>query len=251
MDHQIDLRIEEIQQRLSIHAFVRILQTFSKVLLVTELARYEESSTWTIVDLHHSTPTVSIAPQNLNAQAITTMRVTMNRLANLSAGQVPDDPWTGQEIDAYSNFADVLANQPVQISLQLGDTHTTVNSQVRAILESLSPSYAFTEQGSVEGRLESIMVHNNRECGLWDSLSGRKITCQFSPDLIATIGGHINKRVMIEGTLHYTRGVVTQVEVRTIIALPELPQEQSLYGVGEHWFPEDIGSELKELWMRE
>jgi hypothetical protein len=103
----------------------------------------------------------------------------------------------------------------------------------------------------MEGRLESITVHDVRECGLWDALSGKRIPCRFPSNLIETMGANINKRVVVEGELHYTRGEITMVDVETIAALPDGLPEQSWYGIGRDWFPEDMDSELKELWTRE
>jgi len=60
--------------------------------------------------------------------------------------------------------------------------------------------------GTIEGRLESVTVHNRRAFNVYDDLTGQRIECHFGRRIeVEAIAAAVEKRVGVTGELRYRR----------------------------------------------
>jgi len=72
----------------------------------------------------------------------------------------------------------------------------------------------YSGKGSVVGRLETITVHKANEFRVWDEVSGRPVSCFFSPEMLERVKGALTHRVLVHGIVRRNhRGVATAVSV--------------------------------------
>jgi len=62
----------------------------------------------------------------------------------------------------------------------------------------------YTDYGSVEGRLEGVIVHGDRYFNVYDDLTGQRIRCYFATRLeVREVADALEKRVAVYGQINY------------------------------------------------
>jgi hypothetical protein len=95
---------------------------------------------------------------------------------------------------------------------------------------------AVSSLGAIEGRLESISVHNNRRSfSIYDLLTGQRIICYFGRRITAEkIGAAVERRVSVYGEIRYrSNGSIISVDAQDIEVLQredELPPPETARG---------------------
>jgi len=125
--------------------------------------------------------------------------------------------------------------------------HLTIQSAI-AIEQLLGASHhAF---GSVEGMLETISIHGGPKFVVYHHISKKGITCNVPPDMIESATGHMGRRVVVMGLVHYNaKGEPTRVEadeVRVLRKENELPSTEHLTGSE----PDLTGAMSSEQYLR-
>jgi hypothetical protein len=94
----------------------------------------------------------------------------------------------------------------------------------------------YTAHGSVEGRLESINVHGRPTFGVYDFIEGRRVKCDFSPDVLEHVKEALGRRVLVYGLVRFNESgrpvSVRQIqEIRLFRGAEQLPQAADIIGI--------------------
>jgi len=89
--------------------------------------------------------------------------------------------------------------------------------------------------GSVEGRLETITVHNKAKVAIYDFLRNKAITCFIPEDMLETAKSALGNRVYVFGLISYGKeGIPRNIKVEEIRIFPdnnELPTANDVCGI--------------------
>ncbi len=89
--------------------------------------------------------------------------------------------------------------------------------------------------GTVEGRLEGINIHGARVFAVYDPITDNRVECHFHPEQLGDVGASIGKRVIVTGSVRYSRlgrPLSLQVlEFRRLREQDELPQARDVEGL--------------------
>ncbi len=90
--------------------------------------------------------------------------------------------------------------------------------------------------GTIEGRLETVSVHERRYFNVYDDLTGERIECRFGGDLeLADVGRAVGRRVAVTGKITYrASGEIVMVEAEQFYVFPEpesLPSAEDVRGL--------------------
>src|SRR5207248_1217062 len=101
--------------------------------------------------------------------------------------------------------------------------------------------------GDVAGALEMINLHNEPRFAVFTTLRGRKVTCNFSPDMKSAVIAALDHYVRVAGRLHYKHWnpYPHEVDVKEIEIYPEereLPEITTLAGIN----PDIVGDQSPE-----
>jgi hypothetical protein len=103
----------------------------------------------------------------------------------------------------------------------------TVSQRVAANVDALLPP-PHEELGSVEGTLETLSIHEGNLFAIWDSVTGKRVECHISPEMLTEAHAAFGKRVSVSGRIRYSGlGRPASIRVEEIYVFPsrsELPQ---------------------------
>jgi hypothetical protein len=134
---------------------------------------------------------------------------------------------------------------------ELIDEHraVSVGPQAAKNLTELLPTRR-TDEGSVEGTLETISVHKNRKLVIYDSLTGKGVTCLIeNDDLFQLATASLGKKVIVSGKVFYNvKDEPLRIAVRSIRVLgtKRLPTVAEITGSD----PEFTGSLTTDEYIR-
>src|SRR5487761_1821994 len=112
-----------------------------------------------------------------------------------------------------------------------------LTAQLKANVTKVLGSRRFVESiGTVEGRLETVSVHERSYFNVYDDLTGERIECHFSSDLTPPeVGRWVGRRVAVTGTIRYrTTGEIVSVQADELYVFPEpesLPSATDVLGI--------------------
>lgn len=94
---------------------------------------------------------------------------------------------------------------------------------------------AYSDQGSVEGRLKTVSVAGGFRVVVYEPVFNRAVRCDIPEDLMPRALDLFGRRVEVYGTVHYRRnGIVARVAVEEIVPFPEedeLPSYEDVRGI--------------------
>jgi hypothetical protein len=106
------------------------------------------------------------------------------------------------------------------------------------------------EEGSVEGTLETVSVHKNKKFIIYDSLTGKGVTCLINDDeLLKLATNSLGKKVFVAGKVFFNiKDEPVRIEVRTlrVLGVKKLPTVSEITGSD----PEFTGSLTTDEYIR-
>jgi nitrogen regulatory protein PII-like uncharacterized protein len=125
----------------------------------------------------------------------------------------------------------------------------SVSEQAARTLSELLPAQR-AEEGAVEGALETISVHKKKKLVIYDSLTGKGVTCLINKDdLFDIAAASLGKKVIVAGKVFYNvKDEPLRIQVRSIRVLgtKRLPTVAELTGSD----PEFTGSLTTDEYIR-
>ena len=268
--HKLTIDIEPAkagEKHVSLGDFIFQLDAFKKILSSTESMVSGKSALikWKVADLRHSSPAqVALRPSHDQPEEHTeiidkTVESVLHNLKTLPGENPPK--MTPEALKAYQTFGEKVEkgilkvkvgnNRDEDIAYENYATVVEVSTGInRAIDTLLSPEVKAI--GVVEGRLEYMDIHGNRNlfC-IYPAIGPDKIICSFPSDKIEEARQALNRKTRVWGELTYPAGsnFPKSVKVETIELLPEddeLPSLKDLRGIA----PDITGDLSSEEFVR-
>lgn len=243
-----NLTVEIDAEALTLGRFQQLAQALSG--LVSEVGnevgqRHRNPVRWVIVDVHHSNVTLELSPERTRedvppdlpdrvADAIASGMAVIEERAErppyfsdraLERAKQLSDP-VGAELRAV-RFRRERAGKPVE--------RVTVTRQLAANVDELiGPKVE--SFGTIEGRLEGIVVHDRRTFFVWETLTNRRVECSFGDrialdEVLAAFG----RRVATRGIVRKRKtGEPLNIEANELYVFPaedELPGLDDVQGI--------------------
>jgi hypothetical protein len=150
--------------------------------------------------------------------------------------QAPDRPpyFSDQALDQAARLV-ALRQEVGSLGVRNGKVGSLITDTFRQHVDSLLGVHYY-EDGSIEGRLEAVNVHDRSRFSVYDVLTRRPIKCNFGDRIsIDQIAGALKKRVMVSGRIAYrANGVpisVTADELAVFPADDQLPRAADVRGL--------------------
>ncbi len=246
---QTSLSVEIDAQDLTIGRFHQL--TGSLTGLIREVADSVEAKghevvRWVIADVHHSNITLDLAPQRTRDDVSPDLpdRITDAIASGMAAIQA--------RAERPPHFSDAALERAKELANSVGDEVRAVRIRAKNREGNARVDVSVTKQlvanvdeiigaqvesfGTVEGRMEGLIVHDRRRFYVWDSLTNRRVECQFGTrveldEILAAFG----KRVGVRGVIRRRKtGEKVSVEVAELRVFPpesELPSVADIRGI--------------------
>ncbi len=156
-------------------------------------------------------------------------------LATVEASAERPEHFTDRALELSQDIAERSAEiGPVRVTdgdVSTPITPTGVGQHVSQLLGS-----RYTDYGSVEGRLEGVIVHGERYFNVYDELSGRRIRCYFATRIpVRKVADALEHRVAVYGQINYrASGDVATMLAEELIVFPSrdlLPTPDDVRGI--------------------
>ena len=134
------------------------------------------------------------------------------------------------------DLAALIGDELPRIGVRNGAGQTDITNALATHVDTILNQATLTVIGLVEGRLESLTVHQRRVFSVYDLLTGGRIECSFGHRIpLETILGAMERRVRVHGEIRYRdTGEVIGMVAETLQVLPEdsdLPSAADVYGI--------------------
>ncbi len=241
MKNGLILSLQELHHVLVLEDLFGTLEAISKLLHSVERYGRERGSsgtTWRVVSLHHSVPTVVLAPDPVTEIAVDAIRFVTGTLQRLETGKSPDRPLTKPEEDSLGRLAGYASRYRMSLSGE-GLGEVVVTHQTQASLDALK-HVATDEYGAVEGHLEMVTIRGRMEGSLYDDLTGNRVRCIFDEAMLKELLVLFGQHVVAEGQITSVAGRVDSLRIERLRPLNK-SQDISLdayFGMGRDWFDE-------------
>ncbi|MCL2503360.1 MAG: hypothetical protein FWE94_01935 [Coriobacteriia bacterium] len=119
------------------------------------------------------------------------------------------------------------------VSLRFGENSQLELSDTIAANIAKALEISVSSLGSIEGTLEMLSLHGGFNCNIYDDLTGKRIGCTYSKELLDNVHAAFGKRVSAYGTINYTSDKgVTRLKISSIriIGCGELPDWGDMRG---------------------
>ena len=155
-------------------------------------------------------------------------------VAELEEGPERPEYFSDHALDQAARLV-ALRQDVGTLGVRNGKLGSSITDNFRQHVDSLLGIQSY-EDGSIEGTLEAVNVHDRSRFNVYDVLTGRSIRCNFGDRIpLDQIAGALKKRVIVFGRIAYrANGVpisVTADELGVFPADGELPRAADVRGL--------------------
>lgn len=255
MNHQLTMALEEVQRLLTLEDLSGTLGALSSLLRAVERHAREQGpagTTWRVVSLHHSVPTVVVAPDPATNTAAEAVQFVISTLRRLEEGERLDWPLTQPEEEALNRFASYAAHYRIHLQGE-GLDDVVITTQTQKSLSQLRQG-ATREHGTVEGRLEMVTIRGRMECSVYDVVTGHRVRCVFDDAMLKDLLACFGQQVVAEGEIVVQAGRVEMLQLERL--RPTIPSQDisldTYFGIGQDWFDKvSAGDLVHRVWGHE
>jgi hypothetical protein len=152
----------------------------------------------------------------------------------LHGGAERPEFYTDRVLEAARDFAS-LADDDVPIRVGDAAGAITITPVMKLHIEQLLVAPIIVT-GTVEGKLESVTVHDKRVFNIFDPLTRQRIECHFAHRIkVEEIARAIERRVSVTGEIHYREsGEIARVKAEQLSVTPldaDLPTADDVRGI--------------------
>jgi hypothetical protein len=206
---------------------------------------------WLIHDLHHSTPTVVLQSADPTPAAAAVAK----RVYNLGRRQMQREsvPLSDEEERALRSLVEFSPRVEMFVTVT-GEPEPVSLVAAAETLTRAAPAHDTEAWGTVDGTLESVTIHQRRECSIWTTTTDRRVRVAFDETMVERIASLFGQRVRVRGRVRYRGSDPVQVDLEEIEAATEFSDAplMSLYGRGRSWFGRTPSGELtRTLWVHD
>ena len=139
-----------------------------------------------------------------------------------------------KHLRAMSEVAEGSKGLPTPVRIWVERKPVQVNAEIaRVIREDWRAAYS--DFGTVEGRLRTIQEAGRLQLLLRDDMMGQTVKCYFPEEMLADAFASFRRRVEVTGLIHYRRnGTPISIEAAKIEPLPDdndLPSPEAVRGI--------------------
>ncbi|GEM_PF-2283000 len=182
------------------------------------ITRDKSPRRWIISGLHASAPTVNIRPILGDTESVDAIA---RGIAIVTAGAIePPRYFTEAALDDLRRMNRLFSGRDraraIIVSLNATET-ATIREDIREKADKILAE-TYQNLGSIEGDLEAINLHGASTFTVWDRVSLAPVRCYFPKDhkWINRVKELLEKRVLVQGTIHYFRNgvprAITKIE---------------------------------------
>ena len=169
--------------------------------------------------------------------------VAVPRIVRAVSGGLAAVETTAERPDFFTDRALELAQDIAERSAEIGTVRVTDGNVSTALTPAGVGQHVsqllgarYTDYGSVEGRLEGVIVHGDRYFNVYDELTGRRIRCYFANRIpVRRVADALEQRVTAYGQISYrANGDVATVLAEELYVFPSadvLPSADDVRGI--------------------
>lgn len=238
--NRTNLTIEIEADALTLGRFQQLAQSLAG--LIREVgesvaAEHRDPVRWVISDVHHSNLMLELTPQRSRADVPPDLP---DRIADVIASGMAV---IEERAERPPFFSDKALERAKDLASPVGDEvravrirreragkppeRVTVTKRLAANVEEIIGAHV-ESFGTVEGKLEGLVVHDRRTFYVWEALTNRRVECNFGDRIpLGDVLGAVTKRVAARGIIRRRKtGEPLSVEVNELHPFPaedELP----------------------------
>lgn len=225
----IILHIDE--EAISMTNFRKATDHFFSLIKEISKAVYQDANPndW-VVKVYKGSVRIGVMPTSMKIDQSIIHNTMIEGWKLLSDGKEPP-LFSDKAIEDSKELASLTKEQKksnLNISVELGDTQFKVKSDIALGVKNLLSCY-YEEDGSVDGTLEKVDVHDKSEFTIYDALDKSSIKCTFPDHLLNEALESFAKRVEVLGKVKYKKeGVTVSVKANAIIRYPNKSEVPTL-----------------------
>ena len=149
-------------------------------------------------------------------------------------GQVPNF-FTEDALNAAKQLADLTRGNERVVIVRTPNREVKVNQRISVNVDELIKN-SYNSEGSVEGVVEMVTVHDNNYFRVYDAVQDWGVPCYFRQERLEEVRNALGKRVSITGRLRSNRlGKPESVQVSgiRILGLEPLPTPSEIRGIAK------------------
>lgn len=229
-----DVTLELDDQAITITEFGKAVEHFLG--LIREVSRTtapaKDPSSWFVdvyggsvgLGVRAKSDVYSLEEMNLIRNAV------LNGLYEIEQGYRPA-VFSDKAVDHSKQLATLVnqKNEPLAVRVWSGKDRTVSLSRETAVKAESLLSPVYEDEGSVDGTLEKVNAHGAREFVVFDTVTGRAITCHIDDSLLHDALLNFLKRVEVLGRVRYRRdGQPVSIHATEIIPFPSAEEVPSI-----------------------
>ena len=231
MPNSLTFTINPDNQPTSIELFLKAMGHINRLLRDVDYAIHHEKTArrWIIREIHSSAPTVTIEPLLGDEETVATIAKGVHTV--VKGADAPPEYFTEEVILNLKKMRRLFVGRDRARSIILArNSHPaiTISEDISSKADRILRG-GFRNLGSLEGDLEEINLHGRPSFKIWSRVTGTPVHCSCGPELKNQIKDLLERRVLIQGTIHYfgngiPRSIRDIVNVRDATPDPELPE---------------------------
>ena len=236
----ITLTLTERERYVDVDSFVTAARALTAILRELDGAvsrRGVESLRWGVGTFQAGSAVLAAVPIPTDGDVVeprTVIAACVGGLHQLEESARIPPYFTDKALQEAKALVGPLQREVRRIAVRGADQEAVVTQHLAANVDAILDR-GYTGLGSVEGRLESVSIHDRSVFGLWEPLDGRRVECRFPMAMLDEVREALGRRVSVRGMVRFGKGdqpVSVEVEhIRLFPAEEDLPTTEQLRGL--------------------
>ena len=158
---------------------------------------------WRLVSLHSSAPTITVAPDRENTEAVGVVGVGLQLVTK--GTDLPPDRFTEPVLKDLKRLKRLYRGKGRAESIAVlmdGEEMAAIRSDIAEKVD-LVLSSGYHTLGSVQGKLDAINLHVSRTATIWDRVSGSPVRWTFPSEALDQVKDLLGRPVLVAGNIRY------------------------------------------------
>ena len=194
---------------------------------------------WAIEHMHIGSPAVmilrAIPPANGKDVSQDVANRYVDGLALLEQGEQLPASFSEDALNAAKRLADLTRGNECTVIIRTARRSVQVSQRISTNIDEMVKK-SYVAEGSVEGVLEMVTLHENTYFRVYDAIQGWGVRCDFEEDIVDEVRNAFGRRVSIVGRIRSDRlGKPASMEVASIriLGMDPLPTASEVRGIAK------------------
>ena len=194
---------------------------------------------WAIAHMHIGSPAVmtlrALSPPTGKDVSQDVVNHYLDGLEMLALGERLPDFFSEDALNAAKRLADLTKGNERVVIVRTPNRSVQVSQRISVNIDELI-NRSYISEGSVEGVMEMVTVHDHNYFRVYDAIQGWGVPCYFRQESLEEVRNGLGKRVSITGRLRSDRlGKPESVQVSAIriLGLEPLPTPSEIRGIAK------------------